>query len=140
MDASEIAKVGVELLSLLGAVVTLAMRIGGLKADAVAQFSSLEKKVKELQDESRAERVETRAALGDLKNGQTALALAQNGDHILLGRLDGAVAALDTRANSALNAQRADIDKTRTEVEAIRRDFDLVRRDVEYLKGRAERG
>jgi hypothetical protein len=119
----------------LWAMITRPIRkeIAGLLSSAKAQF-------REIRDEMKAERAETKESLGELKAGQQALALAQNGDHLLLGRLEAGQANLEERANKALDAQRRDIDHTHGQVEDLRRDVDGIRRDLEYVKGRVERG
>jgi hypothetical protein len=123
------------LLASLWATITRPLRkeITGLLASAKVQF-------REIRDEMKAERAETKASLLELKAGQQELQLNQNGDHLLLGRLEKGLESLDERANMGLTAQRAEIDHTKGRVEDLRRDVDGIRRDVEYLKGRAERG
>jgi chromosome segregation ATPase len=129
-----VAVIGSVLGSLWGLITRpLRKEIAGLLSSAKAQF-------REIRDEMKAERAETKESLGELKTGQQALALAQNGDHLLLGRLEAGQANLEERANKALDAQRRDIDHTHGQVEDLRRDVDGIRRDVEYLKGRVERG
>ena len=94
MDA-ELLKLVIEVVTLIGTGLALATRVGSLKTAVEKELSglgkelgSLGKRMDEMRAESQSERTETRAALGALKDGQVALALTQNGDHILLGRLD----------------------------------------------------
>jgi chromosome segregation ATPase len=107
--------------------------IAGILASAKTQF-------REIRDEMKAERAETKASLTELKAGQQALAMEQNGDHLLLGRLEKGLESLDERANMGLTAQRAEIDHTKGRVEDLRREVDGIRRDMEYMKGRVEHG
>jgi uncharacterized protein YqgV (UPF0045/DUF77 family) len=132
MDA-ELLKLVIEVVTLIGTGLGLAMRVGSLKTSIEASLKSVEAKMKELQDDAKSERTETRASLGALKDGQTALALTQNGDHILLGRLDASFGALKEHVDKSLLAQREELSRL---VQAQSEQ----RREVDRLLGRADRG
>ena len=139
MDA-ELLKLVIEVVTLIGTGLALATRVGSLKTAVEKELSglgkelgSLGKRMDEMRAESQSERTETRAALGALKDGQVALALTQNGDHILLGRLDASFGALKEHVDKSLLAQREELSRL---VQAQSEQ----RREVDRLLGRADRG
>jgi hypothetical protein len=141
-DTLETIKLVFEVVAVIGSILgsLWAMITRPLRKEIKDLLTSAKAQFREIRDEMKSERAETKEALGELMTGQQALALAQNGDHLLLGRLEAGQANLEERANKALDAQRKDIDHTHGQVEDLRRDVDGIRRDVEYLKGRVERG
>ena len=132
MDA-EMLKLVIEVVTLIGTGLGLAMRVGSLKTSIEASLKALSDRVHELRQEAQDERKETRASLAALSTGQQALAIAQGGDHLLLGQLQGTLTALQTRTDEALAAHRKDI-------EVLRSTQSEQRREVDRLLGRADRG
>ena len=133
MDA-EWLRLLLEIAALLASAAGLLFRLGVLRASIEGQLRALTDRLEEVRREAKEDRAETRSSLAQLKDGQASLALAQNGDHVLLGKLEGTMTALDTRANEGLKAQRAELERQGARLEAVERDMAFLRGRIEETK------